>query len=116
AIREKNHVLNQGYATVLGRPVLVRAGNVVSVGSAIFAFLAAGVFKTVEEAQDRICPQYKVFQPQVSAKAVYDNLYALYNKVYFAFGRPHDAEFGNMLTGLLHLSDSAHDHTTSETT
>src|SRR5438105_2320244 len=111
-IPQKNDVLNQVYANVLGRPVLVPAGNVVSLGSAIFAFLAAGVFKTVEEAQDRICPQYKVFQPQVSAKAVYDNLYALYNKVYFAFGRPQDAEFGNLLPGLIQLSESAHAHTT----
>ena len=111
-IPQKNDLLNQVYANVLGRPVLVPAGNVVSLGSAIFAFLAAGVFKTVEEAQDRICPQYKVFQPQVSAKAVYDNLYALYNKVYFAFGRPQDAEFGNLLPGLIQLSESAHAHTT----
>src|SRR5881296_1858243 len=105
-IPQKNDVLNQVYANVLGRPVLVPAGNVVSLGSAIFAFLAAGVFKTVEEAQDRICPQYKVFQPQVSAKAVYDKLYALYSKVYFAFGRPQDAEFGNLLPGLIQLSES----------
>src|SRR5689334_10272713 len=111
-IPQKNDVLNQVYANVLGRPVLVPAGNVVSLGSAIFAFLAAGVFRTVEEAQDRICPQYKVFQPQVSAKAVYDKLYALYSKVYFAFGRPQDAQFGNLLPGLIQLSESAHAHTT----
>jgi L-ribulokinase len=61
-IPQKNDVLNQIYANVLGRPVLVPAGNVVSLGSAIFAFLAAGVFKTVEEAQDRICPSYKIFR------------------------------------------------------
>jgi L-ribulokinase len=111
-IPQKNDVLNQVYANVLGRPVLVPAGNVVSLGSAIFAFLAAGVFRTVEEAQDRICPQYKVFQPQVSAKAVYDKLYALYSKVYFAFGRPQDAQFGNLLPGLIQVSESAHARTT----
>jgi L-ribulokinase len=93
---------------VLGRPVLVPAGNVVSLGSAIFAFLAAGVFKTIEEAQDRICPQCKTFQPDISAKGVYDKLYALYSKIYFAFGRPQSAEFGNLLPGLIQLSESAH--------
>src|SRR5260370_38442408 len=82
-IPQKNDVLNQVYANVLGRPVLVPAGNVVSLGSAIFAFLAPGVFKTVEEAQDKICPQYKVFQPENSTKTVYDNLYALYTKISF---------------------------------
>ena len=107
-IPQKNHVLNQVYANVLGRPVLVPAGNVVSLGSAIFAFLAAGVFKTVEEAQDKICPPYKIFQPEISAQAVYDKLYTFYSKIYFAFGRPQNAEFGNVLPGLIRLSESAH--------
>ncbi|PYT54054.1 MAG: ribulokinase [Acidobacteria bacterium] len=105
-IPQKNDVLNQVYANVLGRPVLVPTGNVVSLGSAIFAFLAAGIFKSVEEAQDRICPQYKVFQPDVSAQRVYDKLYALYSKVYFAFGRSQLAEFGNLLPALIQLSES----------
>jgi L-ribulokinase len=107
-IPQKSGVLNQVYANVLGRPVLVPAGNVVSLGSAIFAFLAAGVFKTVEEAQDKICPPYKIFQPEISAQAVYDKLYAFYSKIYFAFGRPQNAEFGNVLPGLIRLSESAH--------
>jgi L-ribulokinase len=106
-IPQKNDVLNQVYANVLGRPVLVPAGNAVSLGSAIFAFLAAGVFSSLEEAQDKICPPYKIFQPALSAKAVYDTLYAFYNKIYFAFGRPQNAEFGNVLPGLIHLSESA---------
>src|SRR6266446_418992 len=105
-IPQKNDVLNQVYANVLGSPVLVPACNVVSLGSAIFAFLAAGVFKTIEEAQDKLCPQYKVFQPQVSAQRVYDKLYALYSKVYFAFGRPQLAEFGSLLPALIQLSES----------
>ena len=107
-IPQKNDVLNQVYANALGRPVLVPAGNVVSLGSAIFAFLAAGVFKTIEEAQDKLCPQYKVFRPEIPAQAVYDKLYAFYSKIYFAFGQPQSAEFGNLLPGLIRLSESAH--------
>jgi L-ribulokinase len=107
-IPQKNDVLNRVYANVLGRPVLVPSGNVVSLGSAIFAFLAAGVFRTVEEAQDKICPPYKVFQPEVSAKGVYEKLYRLYSKVYFAFGQPQNADFGNLLPALIQLSESAH--------
>jgi L-ribulokinase len=106
-IPQKNDVLNQVYANVLGRPVLVPAGNVVSLGSAIFAFLAAGVFKTVEEAQDKICPPYKIFQPEISANAVYEELYSFYSKIYFGFGQPQNAEFGNLLPGLIQLSESA---------
>src|SRR5436190_306699 len=63
-------------------------------------------------AQDKICPQYKVFQPQVSAKTVYDRLYAFYSKMYFAFGRPESADFGNLLPGLIQVSESAHAGTT----
>jgi L-ribulokinase len=107
-IPQKNDVLNQVYANVLGRPVLVPAGNVVSLGSAVFAFLAAGVFKTVEEAQDRICPPYRVFPPESSAKGVYDRLYAFYGKIYFDFGRPQGGDFGNLLPALIQLSASAH--------
>ena len=52
-IPQKNDVLNQVYANVLGRPVLVPSKSVTSLGSAIFAFLAAGTFKTIEEAQKK---------------------------------------------------------------
>ncbi len=65
-IPQKNEVLNRVYANVLGRPVLVPAKSVVSLGSAIFAFLAAGTFKTIEEAQDKICPPNKTYEPQKS--------------------------------------------------
>src|SRR5205085_11731058 len=58
-IPQKNDVLNRVYANVLGRPVLVPSKSVVSLGSAIFAFLAAGTFRTVEEAQEKICPPHK---------------------------------------------------------
>jgi L-ribulokinase len=105
-IPQKNELLNQVYANVLGRSVLVPTGNVVSLGSAIFAFLAAGVFKTIEDAQERLCPQYKVFQPEASAKHVYDELYSLYSKTYFAFGQPQNSDSGTLLPTLLRLSES----------
>ena len=54
-IPQNNPVLNQVYANVIGRPVLVPSQKVTSLGSAIFAFLAAGTFKTLEEAQDKLC-------------------------------------------------------------
>ncbi|MGB8913106.1 MAG: ribulokinase, partial [Candidatus Sulfotelmatobacter sp.] len=73
-IPQKNDVLNQVYANVLGRPVLVPSKSVVSLGSAIFAFLAAGTFKTVEEAQDKICPGHRRFLPEDSAQHTYDEL------------------------------------------
>src|SRR5215467_11159433 len=105
-IPQKNDVLNQIYANVLGRPVLVPAGSVVSLGSAIFAFLAAGVFPTIEQAQDKICPKYRTFQPQPSSKRTYDRLYSLFSRVYFAFGQPESREFGSVLPELIGLAES----------
>src|SRR5215813_3500277 len=105
-IPQKNDVLNQVYANVLGRPVLVPVGSVVSLGSAIFAFLAAGTFKTVEEAQDKICPKYQTFQPDPSTKRTYDRLYSLFSKVYFAFGQPESRECGSVLPELIRLAES----------
>lgn len=105
-IPQKNDVLNQVYANVLGRPVLVPAGSVVSLGSAVFAFLAAGIFQTVEQAQDKICPKYRVFRADQAAKRIYDRIYSLYSKIYFAFGQPQSAELGNVLPTLIRLAES----------
>src|SRR5579863_9309238 len=104
-IPQKNNVLNQIYANVLGRPVLVPAKSVTSLGSAIFAFLAAGTFTTVEEAQDRICPSYKTFQPQSDAQETYNRLYPLYRELYFALGQPASSLLGKVLPELIHIAE-----------
>src|SRR5712664_2518763 len=107
-IPQKNNVLNQIYANVLGRPVLVPSKSVVSLGSAIFAFLAAGTFKTVEEAQDKICPDHSIFEPDPAAQKVYDSLFSLYSKLYFAFGDPQKNGFAEVLPTLIRVSESVH--------
>ena len=104
-IPQKNNVLNQIYANVLGRPVLVPSKSVTSLGSAIFAFLAAGTFKTVEEAQDKICPGHAMFTPEPAAEKIYNSMYALYQKLYFAFGQARDATFGDVLPVLIHIAE-----------
>jgi L-ribulokinase len=102
-IPQKNDVLNRVYANVLGRPVLVPSKSVTSLGSAIFAFLAAGIFKTVEEAQDKICSPNKVFEPDKSEQQIYADLHALYSKLYFALGQPGGA-FGEVLPKLIQIA------------
>jgi L-ribulokinase len=67
---QKNDVLNQVYASVFGRPVLVPSKRMVSLGSAIFSFLAAGTCKTIEEAQEKICPSHRTFLPDKSAQGI----------------------------------------------
>jgi L-ribulokinase len=106
-IPQKNNMLNQIYANALGRPVLVPSQSVTSLGSAIFAFLAAGTFKTVEEAQDRICPGHTVFTPEPEAQKVYNLLYPLYHRIYFAFGQPGIGKFGDVLPTLISVSEKA---------
>jgi L-ribulokinase len=105
-IPQRNDVLNQVYANVLERPVLVPSKSVVSLGSAIFAFLAAGTFKTVEEAQDKMCPPNRTFQPEDAAERTYARLYPLYKKLYFSLGQPREA-MGEVLPTLIAVAESA---------
>jgi len=86
-IPQNNKALNQVYANVLGKPVLVPAGIPTSLGSGIFALLAAGTFPTIEAAQDAMCLKYATYEPDPAAVAVYERLFGLYREVYFALGR-----------------------------
>ena len=100
-IPQNNAVLNQVYANVLGKPVLVPSSKVIGLGSAIFAFLAAKSFPTIEAAQQQLCPQHTEFSPQPEAVTAYDELYESYRAIYFEFGQPKaESRFGNLLTNL----------------
>jgi len=103
-IPQNNHVLNQVYANVLGRPVLVPSSKVTGIGSAIFAFLAAGTFAIIDEAQNKICPTHTVYEPQKETRAIYDDLYELYRKIYFEFGTPKEGSFGDVLPKLIQVA------------
>ena len=103
-IPQSNAVLNQVYANVLGRPVLVPSGKVTGLGAATFAFLAASTFKTIDEAQQKICPAYTIFEPQAETQAVYRELYEIYRKTYFEFGRPVEGSFGKVLPKLIQIA------------
>jgi L-ribulokinase len=100
-IPQNNPVLNQVYANVLGRPVLVPNSKVTGIGSAIFAFLAVGTFKTIAEAQGKICSAFKTYEPEQAAQRVYADLYEHYRRLYFAFGEPEKGEFGRVLPALI---------------
>jgi L-ribulokinase len=85
-IPQNNPVLNQVYANVLGKPVLVPAGVPTSLGSGIFAMVAAGAFASVEDAQAALCLKFTVCEPDPKAASTYERLYPLYRKAYFALG------------------------------
>lgn len=86
-IPQKNETLNRIYANVLNKPVLVPAGVPTSLGSGIFALLAAGAYKTIEEAQNAVCLPLRTVEPDARAALTYDRLYRLYRDLYFSLGR-----------------------------
>jgi L-ribulokinase len=108
-IPQKNEVLNRVYANVLNKPVLVPTSDVTSLGSAIFASLAAGAFSTIEQAQQALCPKHRVVEPDPAAARVYEELYGYYRELYFGFGEP-DAppiSVGRVLPALRRIAASA---------
>jgi L-ribulokinase len=86
-IPQKNEVLNRVYADVLNKPVLVPAGIPTSLGSGIFALLAAGAYKTIEEAQAAVCLPLRSVEPNPKAVQVYEQLYRHYRDLYFSLGK-----------------------------
>jgi L-ribulokinase len=104
-VPRNNPVLNQVYADVLGRPVLVPETNVTGIGASIFAMLAAGAVGSIEEAQKLVSPKHTVFEPRAEARVTYDTLYGLFRRIYFDFGRPGpDSHFGDVLPMLIRLA------------
>ncbi len=101
-IPQSNAVLNQVYANVLGKPVLVPSGVPTSLGSGIFALVASGAVSTVEEAQAALCLDFATVAPDPKAVATYERLYQLYRAAYFALGTrtAPAAALGNILPEL----------------
>ncbi|MGH7593034.1 MAG: ribulokinase [Gemmatimonadales bacterium] len=87
-IPQKSETLNRVYANVLNKPVLVPERPITSLGSAIFACVAAGLHPGIEAAQLALCPPYRVVNPDPGAVLVYQRLYSLYRTLYFAMGDP----------------------------
>ncbi|MEO7042218.1 MAG: FGGY-family carbohydrate kinase, partial [Gemmatimonadaceae bacterium] len=108
-IAQKNDLLNQVYANVLGKPILVPERPITGLGSSIFAFLAAGVFDTVEDAQRALCPPFRVIVPDPREQATYERLYEIYRSLYFAMGDPSSPaiHMGNVLPDLRAIAAQA---------
>ncbi|WP_374652862.1 ribulokinase [Dongia sp.] len=85
-IPQHNPVLNQVYANVLGKPVLVPDGVPTGFGAGIFASMAAGIHADVASAQAVMCLPFKIFAPDPAARTVYEPLYAIFRSLYRGFG------------------------------
>ena len=105
-IPQNNVVLNQVYANVLNKPVLVPDGTPTSLGSGIVALTAAGVFPSIEAAQQKLCLPFRTFTPEAKAVKRYELLYQLYRKLYFAFGSRNSdpTALGDVLPQLRHIA------------
>ena len=108
-IPQKNEVLNRVYANVLNKPILIPQSDVTSLGSAIFAAMAAKAFDTIEDAQAALCPKHRVIEPDAKAAKVYEELYVLYRELYFGFGKAESAAIfvGGVLPALRRIAASA---------
>jgi L-ribulokinase len=87
-IPQNSAVLNQVYANVLNKPVLVPDGVPTSLGSVIFAMKAAGAYPTITAAQDALCLPYKIIEPQPAEVARAEELFGLYLDLYQSLGLP----------------------------
>jgi L-ribulokinase len=105
-IPQKNEVINHVYANVLNKPVLIPKTDLTSLGSAIFAALASGAFPSIEDAQQALCPEHRIVEPDAESASVYEELYALYRDLYFAFGSSASAPFtaGKVLPSLRRIA------------
>jgi L-ribulokinase len=108
-IPQKNNVLNQVFANVMNKPVLVPERPITSLGSAIFACVAAGLHPTIAAAQRALCPPYRVVHPEPAAVAVYQRLYPIFRSLYFAMGDPKSAavSLGDVLPTLRAIAAEA---------
>jgi L-ribulokinase len=87
-IAEKNPLVMQIYADILGRPMKVsRSAQTCALGSAIAASVVGGGYPNVPAAQKKMTGlKPTVFKPDAKAHAVYKDLFKLYRQTHDAFG------------------------------
>ena len=81
-------------------------GDVTGLGAATFAFLSAGIFASLEDAQQVLCPTYKIYEPQAEAQSVYDELFDWFKRLYCALGKkePYSCDLTGVLPTLRRLA------------
>ena len=87
-IAEKNPMVMQIYADIIGRPMKIsRSAQTCALGSAVAAAVVAGAYKNFASAQKAMTGlKPVVYKPNPSAQAVYKKLYKLYRQLHDAFG------------------------------
>ena len=112
-IAEKNPLLLQIYADVLGMPLkLSAAEQTCALGAAIFGAVVAGAegggYDTVEEAQLAMTAvKDQSYEPVEDHQRVYDELYGLYRRLHDAFGTRVEADLGDVMKNLSQIRERA---------
>jgi len=80
-----------------------------SLGSGIFALLAAGVYPNIEAAQQAVCLPLRTVEPDPAAARVYQRLYQQYRNAYFALGtrNANPTSLGSLLPTLRSIAAEA---------
>jgi L-ribulokinase len=108
-IPRRSAVINRIYASALDVPILLPEQDTTSLGAAIFAFLAAGAFRSIEEAQQALCPKLGSVEPEPRSVEIYRDLFGHFRELYFALGNEESAPIpvGKLLSALRRIAASA---------
>ena len=103
----KSPFLMQVYADILNMPMKVAASDqTCALGAALFGAVAAGTFKTIEEAQKLTHTREHVYHPIAENVPVYEKLFALYTQLHDAFGLPSwSGTMANLMKDLITLRE-----------
>jgi L-ribulokinase len=101
-IPRRSSVINRIYANALNIPILLPEQDTTSLGAAIFAFMAAGTFQSIEEAQQALCPKLRTTEPEPRSVEIYHELFENFRALYFALGSEQSAplRLGKLLHAL----------------
>lgn len=88
-IAQKDAMMMQIYADVLGRPIGIGAtAQAAALGSAMYGAVAGGLYPDIRVASRQLArPPLRTYEPNADAHRVYSELYAEYLRLYDLFGR-----------------------------
>lgn len=110
-LANRNALLMQIYADVIGRPMKVsRSEQTPALGAAMFGAVAAGRetggFASIPAAQQKMTGSDKSYQPNAEKHAVYGELYRLYRQLHDGFGTQEwSGNMYNIMKDLLTIRD-----------
>jgi len=105
-IAEKNPLIMQIYADIMNREIKISdLPQTCAVGAGIFGAIAGKYFKSVEEAQEKICRySKKIYKPIPENVKIYEKLYFLYLQLHDAFGtKNYNQSLFNVMKELLKI-------------